>query len=94
LAGRKFKYSSKLSIKVDITLHPSIKNEPAPAAELKPEQVSVLSAVGIIAAYILVIIYGPKGPLPSTSGSVPGLSPTSNTPIILNIDPNDTRLKS
>jgi hypothetical protein len=32
LSGRKFRYYSKLSVMVDITLHPSPKNVPTPAA--------------------------------------------------------------
>jgi hypothetical protein len=39
LAGRKFKYSSKLSIKVEITLHPSPKGTPEYARESASQKV-------------------------------------------------------
>jgi hypothetical protein len=39
LAGRKFKYSSKLSVKLDITLHPTPKGRPGSARETTSQKV-------------------------------------------------------
>jgi hypothetical protein len=70
LAGRKFKYSSKLSVKLDITLHPSYRGVPDPKAIPKTDTVEIknrnnsfysnegqktIAIIGVIVAVVILI---------------------------------------
>jgi hypothetical protein len=98
---RRYKYSAEIAFKIDITLHPSIHNEkPQTKPKALEKQVpnhsgdstGPLTAVGIIVAYIIFLIYGPKV-LPRTGGPL-RYSPTLRTPFLHDIDPNDPRLRA
>ena len=100
---RRYKYSAEIAFKVDVTLHPSPRNQSPqsePQAREKPspkssnESISPLTVVGIIAAYILILIYGPKGPIMRNGGPIPRYAPASNMPFMHQINPNDPRLQS
>jgi hypothetical protein len=100
---RRYKYSAEIAFKVDVTLHPSLRNERPqpdvnPRIEKVPEgskdSVTPLTAIGIIAAYILILIYGPKGPIMKNGGPLPRYAPISNMPFLHQIDPTDPRLQS
>lgn len=93
---RRYKYNAEIEFKVDVTLHPSPRNEkpqtmPAPRRENVPsdlkDSVGPVTVVGIIVAYILWVIYGPKGPILKPS---PGL----RSPFFHSIDPHDSRLNA
>jgi len=91
---RRYKYSAEIAFKVDVTLHPSPKEEPNIASRRDAENESVITVIGIIAAYILILIYGPKGPITRNGGLIPRYAPASNMPFLHQIDPNDPRLKA
>jgi hypothetical protein len=88
---RRYKYSAEIAFKVDVTLHPSPHNEssqsePQALEEQVPrsssDSISPLTVVGIIAAYILILIYGPKGPIMRNGGPIPRYAPVSNMPFM------------
>jgi hypothetical protein len=91
---RRYKYSAEIAFKVDVTLHPSPKEEPNIASRRDAGNESVITVIGIIAAYILILIYGPKGPITRNGGLIPRYAPASNMPFLHQIDPNDPRLKA
>lgn len=91
---RRYKYNAEIAFKVDVTLHPSPKEEPHLALRRDAENESVITVIGIIAAYILILIYGPKGPITRNGGLIPRYAPASNMPFLHQIDPNDPRLKA
>jgi hypothetical protein len=91
---RRYKYSAEIAFKIDVTLHPSPKEEPNIASRRDAGNESVITVIGIIAAYILILIYGPKGPITRNGGLIPRYAPASNMPFLHQIDPNDPRLKA
>lgn len=100
---RRYKYSAEIAFKVDITLHPTPKNKQPEivlnpqresAPEVSKETVGRIGLAGIIVAYVLIIIFGPKGPITRGGGPVPRFAPASNMPFIHQINPNDPRLRT
>ena len=91
---RRYKYCAEIAFKVDVILHPTQKEEPVNILRPSPESISKITIVGIIAAYILILIYGPKV-LPRNGGPLtPRYAPGSNMPFLHHIDPNDPKFKA
>ncbi len=89
LEGRKFRYASQLSIKIDITVHPLPKGEPEPTKDFKVKPFSELTKVQIAELLILSIILSIScRVLPK---SVTG---TSGIPITHRINPADSKMGS
>lgn len=98
---RRYKYQAVIAFKIDVTLHPSVRNEkpqtrPKALEKQAPnpsgDSTGPLTAVGIIVAYIILLIYGPKV-LPRSGGPL-RYAPALRTPFLHNIDPNDPRLRA
>ena len=93
---RRYKYSAEIAFKVDITLHPTPRNKrlqtnPDAVRERVPgdsrDSRTPLMVIGIIAASILILIYGP-------TILIPRYAPALNMPFIHHINPNDPRLQT
>lgn len=87
----RYKFSADIAFKIEITLHPAPKNKEKMFLERNPESLSKLTVLGLIAAYIFIVIYGPKGPVPRCNGPSRIFSPASGMPFIHHIDPNDPK---
>ncbi len=92
---QRYKFSAEIAFKVDVTLHPSPKDGPEPIAQQKPVEIkSFLTILGLIAASVLITIYGPKIPLPKSGpgAPIPELSPASNLPFMHTIAPYNAKV--
>lgn len=93
----RYKFSAEIAFKIDVTLHPMNRNNPAPVAQQKPLEskknssgiIETLTVLGLIVASAIITIFGPKGNVPT-----PKFSPASSTPFLHNVDPNDPRLQT